>query len=84
MDWTFTHESMGAIPIKTITPAVMDHIPVSLQNNPSSLVLLLLGCLVTTRVVDSGWAVVAHAFNPSTQEAEAGGFLSSRPAWSTK
>jgi hypothetical protein len=27
--------------------------------------------------------VVAHAFNPSTQEAEAGEFLSSRPAWST-
>jgi hypothetical protein len=27
--------------------------------------------------------VVAHAFNPSTQEAEAGGFLSLRPAWST-
>jgi hypothetical protein len=26
--------------------------------------------------------MVAHAFNPSTQEAEAGGFLSSRPAWS--
>jgi hypothetical protein len=37
-----------------------------------------------------GWVVVAHAFNPSTREAdaeakaEAGGFLSSRPAWSTK
>jgi hypothetical protein len=28
--------------------------------------------------------VVAHAFNPSTPEAEAGGFLSSRPTWSTK
>jgi hypothetical protein len=28
--------------------------------------------------------VVAHAFNPSTREAEAGGFLSLRPAWSTK
>jgi hypothetical protein len=28
--------------------------------------------------------VVAHAFNPSTQEAEAGGFLSLRPAWSTE
>jgi hypothetical protein len=27
--------------------------------------------------------VVAHAFNPSTFEAEAGGFQSSRPAWST-
>jgi hypothetical protein len=26
----------------------------------------------------------AHTFSPSTQEAEAGGFLSSRPAWSTK
>jgi hypothetical protein len=24
------------------------------------------------------------AFNPSTREAEAGGFLSSRPSWSTK
>ena len=30
------------------------------------------------------WAVVAHAFNLSTWEAEAGGFLSSRLAWSTE
>jgi hypothetical protein len=29
-------------------------------------------------------AVVAYAFNPSTREAERGGFLSLRPAWSTK
>jgi hypothetical protein len=28
--------------------------------------------------------MVVHAFNPSTLEAEAGRFLSSRPAWSTK
>jgi hypothetical protein len=28
--------------------------------------------------------VVAHAFNPSLREAEAGGFLSSRPTWSTE
>jgi hypothetical protein len=28
--------------------------------------------------------VVAHAFNPNTWEAEAGVFLSLRPAWSTK
>jgi hypothetical protein len=28
--------------------------------------------------------VVAHAFNPSTPEAEAGRFLSSRPVWSTE
>jgi hypothetical protein len=27
---------------------------------------------------------VAYTFNPSTWEAEAGGFLSSRPAWSTE
>jgi hypothetical protein len=27
---------------------------------------------------------MAHAFNPSTREAEAGGFLSSGPAWSTE
>jgi hypothetical protein len=31
-----------------------------------------------------GWAVEAHAFNPSTWEAEAGGFLSLKPAWSTE
>jgi hypothetical protein len=29
-------------------------------------------------------AVVVHAFNPSTWEAEAGGFLSLRPAWSSE
>jgi hypothetical protein len=28
--------------------------------------------------------VMAQAFNPSTLEAEAGRFLSSRPAWSKK
>jgi hypothetical protein len=28
--------------------------------------------------------MVAHAFDPSTWEAEAGGFLSLRPAWSTE
>jgi hypothetical protein len=28
--------------------------------------------------------LVAHDFKPSTQEAEAGRFLSLRPAWSTK
>jgi hypothetical protein len=31
-----------------------------------------------------GRALVAHAFNISTWEAEAGGFLSSRTAWSTE
>ena len=31
-----------------------------------------------------GLGVAALAFNPSTWEAEADGFLSSRPAWSTK
>jgi hypothetical protein len=28
--------------------------------------------------------MVVHAFSPSTWEAEVGGYLSSRPAWSTK
>jgi hypothetical protein len=33
---------------------------------------------------DHRWAVVAHAFNPISQEAEADGSLSLRPAWSTE
>jgi hypothetical protein len=33
---------------------------------------------------ETGQVVVAHTFNPSTWEAEAGRFLSSRPVWSTK
>jgi H+/gluconate symporter-like permease len=37
-----------------------------------------------TKKMKKGRAVVVHAFNPSTQEAEAGGFLSLRPTWSTE
>jgi hypothetical protein len=37
-----------------------------------------------SNTLGSGWAVVAHTFNPSTWEAEAGGFLSLRPVWSTE
>ena len=40
--------------------------------------------LVKTLINNNSQAVVAHDFNPSTQEAEAGGFLNSRPAYSTK
>jgi hypothetical protein len=41
----------------------------------------LKGCL---EIVKMEPGMVVHGFNPSTQEAEAGRFLSSRPAWSTK
>jgi hypothetical protein len=35
-------------------------------------------------MLETSRAVVAHAFNPSTWEAEVGQFLSSRSAWSTE
>jgi hypothetical protein len=38
----------------------------------------------TFKKLENGWVVVAYTFNSSTQEAEAGKFLSSRPAWSTE
>ena len=38
----------------------------------------------TKRTIQREPGVVVHAFNPSTWEAEAGRFLSLRPAWSTK
>jgi hypothetical protein len=37
-------------------------------------------CECVSVCVYCGQSVVAHAFNPSTREAEAGGFLSWRPA----
>jgi hypothetical protein len=41
--------------------------------------------IFTTHIeVEARLSVVVHAFNPSTWEAEAGGFLSSRPTWSTE
>jgi hypothetical protein len=42
------------------------------------------GSISCTRYINTHTpGVVAHAFNPSTREAETGRFLSSRPAWST-
>jgi hypothetical protein len=43
-------------------------------------------CEVILSSKNESWqpGVVVHAFNPSSWEAEAGGFLSSRPAWSTE
>ena len=40
----------------------------------------IINCLCKER----GWAEVVHAFNPSTQKAEIGGSLSSKPVWSTE
>jgi hypothetical protein len=47
---------------------------------------LCLVCIfnVLLKTIPDGQWWLAHIFNPSTWEAEAGGFLSSRPAWSTK
>jgi hypothetical protein len=45
---------------------------------------ILVPALQIIRIKTLSWVVVAHAFNPSTREAEAGRFLSSRPAWSTE
>jgi hypothetical protein len=47
-------------------------------------ILKLYKILIPNGIENIRRAVVVHAFNPSTWEAEAGGFLSLRPAWSTK
>jgi hypothetical protein len=39
---------------------------------------------VQIKNIDCCQAVVVHVFNPSTWEADAGRFLSLRPAWSTE
>jgi hypothetical protein len=55
------------------------------KEDPLALLTLLANKWVEGHKKRTKWlGVVVHAFNPSTREAEAGGFLSSRPAWSTK
>jgi hypothetical protein len=50
------------------------------QYRPCSLIVMVY------QFLDLGdcWAVVAHTFNPSTWEAEAGRSLSPSPVWSTQ
>jgi hypothetical protein len=43
-----------------------------------------LGAMRSFKTLSIEPGVMVHAFNPSTREAEAGRFLSLRPAWSTK
>jgi hypothetical protein len=50
--------------------------------NKSSLKVCLIYKMLQKEEFQLG--MVAHAFNPSTWEAEAGRFLSSRPAWFTE
>jgi major histocompatibility complex class I len=59
-------------------------VKIKIKNNlGEKLGFSFLNCKLDVRL--AFWlGVVAHAFNPSTWEAEAGGFLSSRPAWSTE
>jgi hypothetical protein len=43
-----------------------------------------IACISDIYITIHRLGVVAHTFNPSTWETEAGRFLSSRPAWSTE
>jgi hypothetical protein len=54
------------------------------QTHPQTLTQVYTNMYTHTYIKNKGAGVMAHTFNPSTWEAEAGGFLSSRPAWSTE
>jgi hypothetical protein len=49
-----------------------------------SIISFLKWTIIYNKNIQTKPGVVAHTFNPSTREAEAGGFLSSRTAWSTE
>jgi hypothetical protein len=53
----------------------LSHFPLLIKQRPM--------ILIKDKKIDSQ-VVVMYTFNPSTWEAEAGGFLSLRPAWSTE
>jgi hypothetical protein len=54
------------------------------RNSSRHIIIRTTIALNKNRILKAGRAVVAYAFNPITWEAEAGGFLSSRPSWSTE
>jgi hypothetical protein len=55
-------------------------IPLKWAKNPSNYTKIIpISQIILVLQDSSSRVVVAHVFNPSTQEAEAGGFLSSRP-----
>ena len=57
---------------------------ITYQRTGSGRRLILLLSAAINMFIGVSWVVLAHAFNPSTLEAEAGGALSLRPAWSTE
>jgi hypothetical protein len=72
--WDWTQGVTRALP-QSHSPNTFPYYPrISFLPFHSRLKMLVLPC----------WVVVVHTSNPSTREAEAGGFLSSRPAWSTE
>jgi hypothetical protein len=68
----------------TIKPTVSKEASKTVMSRPVSINVTLTCNYKFLKEQKIRQAVVAHAFNPSTREAEVGGFLSSRPAWSTK
>jgi hypothetical protein len=75
MWYFYTIEYYSAIKNKDITKFVGKWM--ELEN-------IILTEVTQTQKYNHAPGMVAHVFNPSIWEAEAGGFLSSRPTWSTK
>ena len=70
---------------RDISPVQMTHfLTASWTSGLTSTSLWMENYLCSVRIPISSWVVVAHTFNLSIQEAEAGRSLSSRPAWSTE
>jgi flagellar basal body rod protein FlgC len=82
----FRNPSASPLESSSVAPKVFNrrHKMFVLQSTQSSSFYGFLRLIVKISKILCEPGMVAHAFNPSTQEAEAGGFLSLRPAWSTK
>jgi hypothetical protein len=77
----------ASINVKVIgNSSVMKHQPLHIQLLHIPEVVIASSVVVYKQLQEMSFVpgVVAHTFNPSTQEAEAGRFLSSRQAWSTE
>jgi hypothetical protein len=78
------HRLTASLPDEPTRNGLRSRVPTAARVTVDIHYIFIIPSFYLKLINDISRAVVTHAFNPSAWEAEAGRFLSSRPAWSTE